>query len=50
MQIPSNMLMSSGKIRPSLYMCVCMIAWAAVSALTALVKDYKGEKKKSRPI
>lgn len=42
MQIPSNMLMSSGKIRPSLYMCVCMMAWAAVSSFTALVKNYKG--------
>lgn len=42
MQIPSNMLMSSGKVRPSWYMCVCMIAWAAVSALTALVKNYGG--------
>lgn len=42
MQIPSNMLMSSNKIRPSLYMGICMAAWSIVSALTALVKDYKG--------
>ncbi|KAL3419266.1 hypothetical protein PVAG01_09488 [Phlyctema vagabunda] len=42
MQIPSNMLMSSNKIRPSLYMGTCMGAWAVVSACTALVKDYKG--------
>jgi MFS family permease len=42
MQIPSNMLMSSGKLRPSLYMGFCMGAWAVVSACTALVKDYKG--------
>ncbi|ORY60759.1 major facilitator superfamily domain-containing protein [Pseudomassariella vexata] len=41
MQIPSNMLMSSGKIRPSWYMCTCMAAWAIISALTALVQDYK---------
>jgi len=42
MQIPSNMLMSSQKIRPSIYMGICMIAWAVVSACTALVTDYKG--------
>ncbi|KAH7024484.1 major facilitator superfamily domain-containing protein [Microdochium trichocladiopsis] len=42
MQIPSNMFMSSGKVRPSIYMCSCMAAWATVSALTALVKDYPG--------
>ena len=36
------MLMSSQKIRPSIYMAVCMIAWAIVSACTALVTDYKG--------
>jgi hypothetical protein len=34
--------MSSQKIRPSIYMAVCMGAWAVVSACTALVKDYKG--------
>ncbi|KAF2004060.1 MFS general substrate transporter, partial [Amniculicola lignicola CBS 123094] len=42
MQIPSNMLMSSGKIRPSIYMCTCMMAWAVVSACTSLVHNYKG--------
>ncbi|ORY71930.1 major facilitator superfamily domain-containing protein [Pseudomassariella vexata] len=41
MQILSNMLMSSGKIRPSWYMCTCMAAWAIISALTALVQDDK---------
>ena len=41
-QIPSNMLMSSKKVRPSLYMCVCMMAWATVATLTALVKNYAG--------
>ncbi|KAF2186018.1 MFS general substrate transporter [Zopfia rhizophila CBS 207.26] len=41
-QIPSNMLMSSKKVRPSLYMGLCMIAWATVATLTALVKDYAG--------
>lgn len=42
MQIPSNMLMSSRKVRPSLYMSVCMACWAVVSACTALAKDYTG--------
>lgn len=42
MQIPSNMFMSSKKVRPSLYMGTCMGAWAVVSACTALVHDYKG--------
>ncbi|KFY29700.1 hypothetical protein V494_08541 [Pseudogymnoascus sp. VKM F-4513 (FW-928)] len=42
MQIPSNMLMSSRKIRPSIYMAVCMAGWAIVAALTALVKNYTG--------
>ena len=42
MQIPSNMLMSSNKVRPSLYMCVCMMAWAATSACTALTHNYTG--------
>lgn len=42
MQIPSNMLMSSTKIRPSIYMGACMAAWAVVSALTALVHNYAG--------
>ncbi|KAF2016938.1 MFS general substrate transporter [Aaosphaeria arxii CBS 175.79] len=39
-QIPSNMLMSSNKVRPSLYMAGCMMAWAIVATLTALVKNY----------
>ncbi|KAL4973550.1 major facilitator superfamily domain-containing protein [Aspergillus desertorum] len=42
MQIPSNMLMSSGKVRASIYMSVCMGSWAAVSACTALTKNYTG--------
>ncbi|CAI6342049.1 unnamed protein product [Periconia digitata] len=41
-QIPSNMIMSSQKVRPSLYMSVCMMAWATVASLTALVKGYAG--------
>lgn len=42
MQIPSNMIMSSGKIRPSIYMSICMMAWAIVSACTALAHNYAG--------
>ncbi|KAL4863451.1 hypothetical protein BDV12DRAFT_206453 [Aspergillus spectabilis] len=42
MQIPSNMLMSSGKVRPSIYMSVCMASWAIVSACTALTTSYGG--------
>ncbi|THW92632.1 MFS general substrate transporter [Aureobasidium pullulans] len=42
MQIPSNMIMSTGKVPPSTYMGVCMMVWAVVSACTALVHDYKG--------
>ncbi|KAH7125225.1 major facilitator superfamily domain-containing protein [Dendryphion nanum] len=42
MQIPSNMLMSSQKVRPSIYMCLCMMTWAVVSACTALTKNYTG--------
>ncbi|KAL4767388.1 major facilitator superfamily domain-containing protein [Aspergillus nidulans var. acristatus] len=42
MQIPSNMLMSSGKVRASVYMSVCMGSWAVVSACTALTKSYSG--------
>ncbi|PSN70344.1 MFS general substrate transporter [Corynespora cassiicola Philippines] len=41
-QIPSNMLMSSQKVRPSVYMGFCMIAWAAVASFTAMVKNYAG--------
>ncbi|KAF2849164.1 MFS general substrate transporter [Plenodomus tracheiphilus IPT5] len=41
-QIPSNMLLSSKLVRPSLYMSTCMIVWGCVAALTALVKNYTG--------
>ncbi|KAH7121310.1 major facilitator superfamily domain-containing protein [Dendryphion nanum] len=41
-QIPSNMLLSSKKIRPSLYMSFCMMAWATVATLAAVVKNYTG--------
>ncbi|KAH7030622.1 major facilitator superfamily domain-containing protein [Microdochium trichocladiopsis] len=40
MQVPSNMFMT--RTRPSIYLSVCMIIWAAVSAATAGVKDYGG--------
>lgn len=39
-QIPSNMLLN--RIRPSIYMSGWMMAWAIVSTLMAVVKDYKG--------
>lgn len=42
MQVPSNMIMSSARVRPSIYMAVCMMAWAVVSACTALAKNYTG--------
>jgi fucose permease len=42
MQIPSNMLLSSRKVRPSVYMGVCMMIWAAVAAATAGVHEYTG--------
>ncbi|KAF3031507.1 hypothetical protein E8E12_001738 [Didymella heteroderae] len=41
-QIPSNMLMSSKKVRPSLYMACCAMVWGCVATLTALVKNYVG--------
>lgn len=41
-QIPSNMLMSSKKVRPSLYMACCAMVWGCVATLTALVKNYTG--------
>ncbi|KAL5439227.1 hypothetical protein PMIN07_010712 [Paraphaeosphaeria minitans] len=41
-QIPSNMLMSSKKVRPSLYMAICAGVWGAVACLTSVVKNYTG--------
>lgn len=41
-QVPSNMLMSTKKIRPSLWMSSWMMAWAITSACTALATDYTG--------
>ncbi|KAF1917235.1 major facilitator superfamily domain-containing protein [Ampelomyces quisqualis] len=41
-QIPSNMLMSSKRVRLSLYMASCAILWGCVATLTALVKNYVG--------
>ncbi|KAF4436267.1 hypothetical protein F53441_13301, partial [Fusarium austroafricanum] len=40
MQIPSNMLIT--KVKPGIYMSAWMLVWAAVSACTALVKNYGG--------
>ncbi|KZZ91134.1 Major facilitator superfamily domain, general substrate transporter [Moelleriella libera RCEF 2490] len=42
MQLPSNMLMASSKVRPSLYMGVCMALWGVVSGLTAVANSYSG--------
>ncbi|KAK2046161.1 major facilitator superfamily transporter [Colletotrichum somersetense] len=39
-QIPSNMILT--RVRPSWYMGGFMMAWAVISALTAVVRDYKG--------
>lgn len=32
--------MASSKVRPSIYMCTCMAAWAVTSACTALSRNY----------
>ncbi|EXJ68578.1 uncharacterized protein A1O5_08372 [Cladophialophora psammophila CBS 110553] len=42
MQLPSNMLMASKRVRPSIYMGCCMAVWAVCSACTALVQNYRG--------
>ncbi|KAK7464302.1 hypothetical protein VKT23_006470 [Stygiomarasmius scandens] len=39
-QIPSNMFMSTQKIRPSLWMCGWMMIWATISACTAAARSY----------
>ncbi|KFZ01962.1 hypothetical protein V500_00517 [Pseudogymnoascus sp. VKM F-4518 (FW-2643)] len=41
MQLPSNMLMASKAVRPSIYMGVCMALWAIISACTALATNYQ---------
>lgn len=41
-QIPSNMIMSTKAVRPSIWMCSWMLAWAIISACTAVAKDYTG--------
>ncbi|CAM1501332.1 Fc.00g104940.m01.CDS01 [Cosmosporella sp. VM-42] len=40
MQLPSNMLMASGKVRPSVYMGLCTGLWGVVCGLTALSQSY----------
>lgn len=40
MQIPSNLIMSSKKVRPSIWMASWMLAWAAVSACTGAVQNH----------
>lgn len=39
-QVPSNLLLT--RIKPAYYMAGWMMAWAIVSTLMAIVKDYKG--------
>ncbi|KAK9457081.1 major facilitator superfamily domain-containing protein [Dipodascopsis uninucleata] len=39
-QIPSNMIIT--RVRPRYYLSICMMTWALVSALTALVHNYTG--------
>ncbi|KAI8166512.1 hypothetical protein K4K49_012745 [Colletotrichum sp. SAR 10_70] len=38
--VPSNMFLT--RTKPSAYMSICMIGWAAISAATAGVKNYSG--------
>lgn len=40
LQIPSNLLLT--RVRPSLYLPICMALWGVVSGCTALAKDFKG--------
>lgn len=42
MQLPSNMLMASSRVRPSVYMGLCMALWGVVSGLTAVTTNYVG--------
>ncbi|KAK9241591.1 major facilitator superfamily domain-containing protein [Lipomyces tetrasporus] len=39
-QLPSNMILT--RVKPSLYMAGFTVTWSVVSALMAIVKDYKG--------
>ncbi|WWC98831.1 hypothetical protein V866_005724 [Kwoniella sp. B9012] len=39
-QIPSNLLMSTGRVSPSIWMTCWMMAWAVVSGATAAVQSY----------
>lgn len=41
-QIPSNMLMATKRVRPSIWMSCWMMAWAAISAATAAVTSFQG--------
>lgn len=40
LQIPSNMLLT--RVRPSIYLPVCMALWGVVSGCSAAVKDFQG--------
>lgn len=39
-QIPSNMIL--GRVRPSIYLPVCMMVWGLVSGCTGAVQSYSG--------
>ncbi|WVR09659.1 hypothetical protein IAU60_006734 [Kwoniella sp. DSM 27419] len=41
-QIPSNMLMATKRVRPSVWMACWMAAWGVVSACTGAVHNYHG--------
>ncbi len=41
-QMPSNMIMASKKVRPSTWMCCWMMAWAICSGCTALAHNFTG--------
>jgi MFS family permease len=40
LQIPSNMLLT--RVRPSIYLPICMALWGVVSASTAAVRNFEG--------
>jgi MFS family permease len=40
LQIPSNLLLT--RVRPSIYLPACMIAWGGLSGMTAFISNFKG--------
>lgn len=39
-QLPSNMILT--RVRPSIYLPLCVAVWSCISASTAAVRDYQG--------